>query len=1730
MTAFNRAGTAFGLGMPVGAAIDIARATSDEDGFTRARRNAQAQKANNRPDDGSADDGSVAGQAGEFVYNHGIRQAMGWLGGAATWVDHNVMTPVTDGAEAAYRANYEREISDGRGPVMAAISGLLAVPQGAMGGAASPVLPESVTDDPYFKAERQRSVNGEGNSLGQLSWELFSLGDRGNRMEGDRAVLPLVDDPSRWQDRQDYFDSGAQKYFTGFIDMGTSLALDPTMWVGGAAGLAREGLTKVGAREITQAAAASRVGRGGAKRLEETARKVDDEAFEARTPETTPAGISEGDGLAPKDAPVAVKDDPEQALLDDGIDPTDPRSPALQRMGPADRLKNSVERLTDYAYRRFGENADDGATVAGIAKDPVLGQSPEAGASSELLRYIATTVPDEDVAKNLMDQVQYATMGDRTALSTINEHSKRLALDVERMMRPDDEAAREFIMSSSRLTPEEKLATLNDDDLFKRQADFIREEMEGAISHYSRVESAGTVGQGLDNVGAFNAAADVTSVPLSTGLKRSWRGIGDTRVTKTVQAFKSLPPVHFLSGTQIPETVDLLDNAFPTIGDEYLADSARAFHKTYDTKDAQAVMDGEFRAQLSGARSALDPDLARSERQNVLHRHNRAMEDNLATYWGKKKGTTKAEALAWIRQARKTREGEFNDFMNRARQAVDSDSPLIYRDHDGNVMAASPAVAAQWTKAIMGSQTQQTVALIDWRKMDDMMRKQFRPGLASKDPQQGLWEVADAGLGTINDIWKFGALFRPAYPIRVQMDTQARRLATADVQEMALAATRGIGNGLGRIAKNQRRVPRWATDMYAAKFRAAEELKSLAEDEAWVVGSKGKNAAELASIAQRRAHLESVMDMKPQQFKADMIARGETPDGSLVRMGKTDFKAILGSSMDVRVRDGKFTAPEWDDTYSGGIRDMEENMFGIGRESISGMMSTAHSRAVYRRTKSEYPLVDYGTSVPTRDRWTNAVVEQVNHHVRHDRAMMMMARGVPDEQIAKWMRTSPEGREYFRALNGNKGGEAKWENPMHLITVQRGHYDRLVPSAQAEKTILSREISKEDVAEWWVDDAIRPTIPARVEDALEADKVNAFVDFYQRKRTSYFKWMSVVPEAYMGRHPMYHKMYQQHIKRLTASIGKDRDAITSEQARQLTKRADMLARRDMGRIMFDTSHKSNAAYRMRYLSPFFAAWEDTMRKWATIFAENPAAAPAMYKTFESLRSAGDVYIADDEDGTVRIMPDGTKRKVLEDGSLGEKVGETSNPSEGRLFFQVPGPLGNWMEKEFGHREANFSLGSLNAIFQGEMPFVPGAGPMASIPVNEFVKTGFPIIKADDATFQKLGENGIVKALFLPYGATHEDAKWQMLPSWMESARALVADSTAQSAQTYAMLMQDEVNRQSQEDDHLSPAETMAKVQGQMKAWWGLRLMGSAVVPMSTAPGSELDWYRNEFRSYQRKYGKDAEANFLADYPGYSEVTASLSFNETGIAANADANAEIQPWRKEMAANPTIGWMFAGMANYSGDFNSAAYAAQITSPISGSTSTTFRSKRPKEDALASIQVDKGWKEYGAAQAVIDEELENRGLASVRSKGAEDLLELRNQYIERLSAENESWGIAYDAGSAHGPNPVGDTLRMAYGSLARNPDKVDKREDLSAFREYFMMRKTISDELKARGYDTGFSSETSREENADLLEIWNEGTKRLRDDSIGFANLYSRARLEDDNLNSDPEGNNPDLEVN
>src|SRR5690606_1202055 len=203
------------------------------------------------------------------------------------------------------------------------------------------------------------------------------------------------------------------------------------------------------------------------------------------------------------------------------------------------------------------------------------------------------------------------------------------------------------------------------------------------------------------------------------------------------------------------------------------------------------------------------PGLSRTQRHEVVREFNKFAEDYLVSRHTGRNGLTAAE----VRWAVGDIIGRRNDEMERlglsAKQAVDADRATTLVDDDG-VYALSDELA----RAVATSQFQDVVSIVDFRQVDHALRTRLSPGMIRKTAD-GAYQWAEAGLATFNDLWKFTALLRPiGYPVRVQVDTQARALAHIGVMKHGLTAMRGLGNSL----RNLQRVDAAAPALFQEKL------------------------------------------------------------------------------------------------------------------------------------------------------------------------------------------------------------------------------------------------------------------------------------------------------------------------------------------------------------------------------------------------------------------------------------------------------------------------------------------------------------------------------------------------------------------------------------------------------------------------------------------------------------------------------------------------------------------------------------------------------------------------------------------------------------------------------------------------------------------------------------------------------------------------------------------------
>lgn len=1707
--------TGNGVSIPVGSVVDLASTFSNPLGAALAVGTESAKAV------GSAFFKSSFGQAASAAVGQGL-----------TWAERNVWSPATDYVEASGR--YYQDVATDPETRRFDQYTMATFGLGAM--------------DPTFREEYWLKARANDSSIMQTVWEMDQAA-RGDKDSGfvdpstGKWTLPLIDDPARRADREEYFSQGSQKWVTGIGDAALSVVLDPVNVLTGGAGKAIELGTQLTGKSISSAAAAGRgagavdvaeIVRGSANTAEVTPgsirldpsdmtsladdaprsylrSKLGDDGIQSLYDEARTVLSGEGDkttalmqalesrGLNAEkvldDARFAKGDGkltPEHVLTSAGEDLMEKNgvealfegqnaSPffrrSLENQDPvqtnlgwnATKYKSNVEKLTDYAWAAKGKPG----TVAAIADDYVLGQSSDTGAIADAMSWVASTIADEKVAKGLMDDLQYAAAGDGGALRRIEAYNTRFALDIEGLASLDRTAALDAINASPLKTPAEKLKVANDDDLFVRMRAEIEPELTEMVrkfgqfqSSVARVQAAGT----LDGLapGGLKGAGDITRIPL----------LG------TWQPFKSLPPVRVLGGTHLPEKMRLDDPEAVTIYSTWMD---RQTSKLGFGSERDLALTGQFKDDFVAAADAdIDPGMSRGARANAVYRANQAFRRSLVKKHAALHGVDESEIETWIDTALDVRQTELGAIIQGARTSVESGSASMVRLPGGEIVTT----ADEMNHALGTSQFQEMADLTDWGQMDKWLKNRFKPGYVER-AERGVAETAGEGkvqaakrittelMEEVNDAWKVAALFRPAYTLRVQIDTQARNLATFG----ALRHMDFLFKAVGNFASNTKFVDKQVVELVNRKREAFDELTYLLE--------RGEND-------ERVEALQKIVDMDLDTFKASGLSKVEP---GRVQRRKTDLKTIQGDAEKIDVETGAYQRDQFG-TYQRGDASMRATLGEGVQESVEGLYRSSNAYFQKKlRKQLGYNYVDYGTSPTTRKAWTQGYLESVNHGLRNDAAWGRMLAGANDETIIEWMERSPDGKAYFKEMNRS----GHFDSVEDLVARQRAHFDNLIPDRDAADLAAARDITADDIADWWSGDTkTRPFVPTKISEALRENAKATPYDVYDAGRRYYFRLAAQMPETYMGRHPQYHRFYQSNMQRFIEASGKDKKAFTLEEINHLRKRTDAAARKDMAKIMFDTSHKSELGHHLRFISPFFSAWEDTMFKWSKIAKENPAATyNTLVRPFESLTSTNNVY---DGEGN-RIMPNGEKRLVNEDGSLGEVVGHTTSINEGYMLFTLP----DWMTPGEGEQDFRLSRGSLNAIFQGEDWWSPGVGPAVQIPMNETVKNAFP----------EIGDNPIVQTI-LPYGATSENVAEQGAPAHMKNglnaiSAALGNESSEGFQDTFNIAMQDELVRQRSSGKLLSEKETIQKVTKATRNLLFLKWMGSGVMPASTTPQSRLDWYRKEYRRYQSEDPRNALKNFTADHPEFTEVTISLRDNEAGIAATEEATNAADPWKSEIAVNPEIGWAMAGADNYKGEFSRDVYTNQAA--------RGWRTREDSGETFDRINISKGWQDWQTLTNLIDAELDKRGLTSLMSKGAEDLVALKGEVKAEIMRDNPSWAEEYNAGGG-GADKATDFLNKMNGAMARNPKKTAERQDLLTMQTYITERES----LRAVMAEYGVSSLPTEAELAEfisgerggepvrfaLAQEWYNFVATLKNDSPVFADTYSRAGLERDAL--------------
>lgn len=1254
----------------------------------------------------------------------------------------------------------------------------------------------------------------------------------------------------------------------------------------------------------------------------------------------------------------------------------------------------------------------EGKTVSELATMNQFRQSADPGTLAYWFGK-ANEETDEAARLALKRDILGAAFGDADSFARIRTRSEALADDIENMTREIEEMefARRFAANN------EDFAFLvrdrNDPTRLRdleRQRDAIEDQIIQARRLIGSEASPGIAG-GLRT--------------LETGVHRR----NYARVSAVIHDGRaSTRPVHVITGRQIPGVFRTSDERSTDIFADVLA---KAGGRGLLSQERRAALLDEYTVASAKERTALAIQA----------------ENEIFAAVGKKNGLGRNEMNAILRTTRGRKMAYINQLHSRLYGSADQSLYVPLVDEDGVVMALDKQmIEGLGDVPMLSSQLTDVVSMVDPALLDRLVGRATANGggLAGfvKSVERGgatVWEMTEEGLSKFNRFWKFSALFRIAYPIRVQVDTQLRLLA-------ALGAFRYVKYASGG---------------------GYNYLRSL-KDAGFSAGSVQRRAIT------RRLGLSSLTPEEQEQFAElnRLIDFGEV-DNLAALVKERDALAKRGGVELVRGRFGTYEATPYRNRAElervWGDISPEQSVTTLLADGQAADLKMLRGTGQWDRIAGDSP------------QWMNNYLRVVNYQFRNDPVAMKVIAGETDDRIVTWLRTTPEGREYWRL---HRKFVPSMEQRIERV---RQNVDELLPIDSAlRNTVTVRQLRPEDVDTFYPLPADRP--PVRGEIMAEKQVQNFWKDMLEW----WFREVGSMPELAMGRHPLYVARFRGHFAQKIEEAEALHGKLTLDQVNAIRQQASLLARRDISNTMYDITRQSNLAHFFRFVSPFFSAWEDTMHKWGKLIGADPGLLPRGYQVWGAPNAAGLVV---DAEGN-RVLKDGTV--VDDDGNVIRK----GNPFGMDQYMILPLGVGE------GVGSLKIPKGSFNIVFQGDPWWAPGPGPIAAVPMNAVLSGALPEIVPGSETIKAWGPTQVESAWarwFLPYGA-ETSAKDVVLPAWVDRLWTLSFEGEGYD-KVYNQLYAEARNKvRLGQLEPMTDREMFEYVNRQTRQWHWLKLLTAQASPVSVQPQSPLQFYIEEYRRYSREFGADADQKFREDYPEYYEMAIRLTKTNTGINATVPAWEAVQKYRPMLAKNPDFGWALAGAANIGGEFSQGVYNAQMVQEIGFGSRTKFRETLDPQEVARKSAVDQGWQVYRAGMTELRLALEDRGLYSFSQGGAEDLNALRNQFINDLKTENEAWAQDFLSG---GEESVEKFLRWAQENPMKDPD-LRNRGDFRALAEYMQGRQLIMQELQQRD-----KTIITHPDNADLKQAWDMFVAELIERDLGFEQIYQRV-LERDNL--------------
>ena len=498
------------------------------------------------------------------------------------------------------------------------------------------------------------------------------------------------------------------------------------------------------------------------------------------------------------------------------------------------------------------------------------------------------------------------------------------------------------------------------------------------------------------------------------------------------------------------------------------------------------------------------------------------------------------------------------------------------------------------------------------------------------------------------------------------------------------------------------------------------------------------------------------------------------------------------------------------------------------------------------------------------------------------------------------------------------------------------------------------------------------------------------------------RFLGSMPEDVFARHPLVSAIYEKELRLNLAAmsdakgITKETAGLTPNEINRAVAAARETARTEVERTLFTIVRRTGASssQTMKLLFPFFAAYENTLKRWGGMAADNPSIVSTAART-----------IAQVVNGQMVVDRDGNQ---ITDATKLQGENQTAN-----LLVQVPESFIKALPKswqsvvENSFKNVSISLASLDVITQGN-PGNPGFGPYATLPAYLILKQR-PELENALQPFFPVGMPQSATDIFTPSVLRRLNTVWRQDELYVRS---------------YNQMLRYETYRYNQglRQDAPLPSE----IEDKTNKFFFLRALTSISAPFAIAP--EVDFYAQTFRNLQAKYadyvdpttGKRepgmAEAEFLKQYPDFFEATVSLSKNEGGLEPSLQTVRNLRKYSNLMAladgkGDPELMGFLANDGDNQYTFSQAAYQWQYRHGATPGAGSAYRQSRTPGDLQKEANIKRGWAEFQNLQKQITAYKIQNGIESDNDPQMEAIKGAKSLWVQTMGQNNIDWYSEY-----------------------------------------------------------------------------------------------------------------------